>query len=242
MLISNGSLCSNIQYQITSLEECRFASETLGLRWGGSRDGQDLSPACAYAVNANKVYYNLSPGTIQPPRFDALICRRAKGTISKINFCDGLQQNIPFTLMCHFIMKLFADCSDAPLSHLSSKSTMEDNGWVVDATFHSLTSNIATCSANTFYGWSTGSNIAQAVTKFRGNGGAKLLFGNCYNSGFVSVYLNDIQIGYVYSQGSDIVKFNYRKGDVISIKAHSVQASAILALYSLEITDWGKEK
>ena len=91
LLISNGSLCSNIKYQITSLEECRFASETLGLRWGGSRDGQDLSPACAYAVNANKVYYNLSPGTIQPPRFDALICRRAKGTISKINFCDGLQ-------------------------------------------------------------------------------------------------------------------------------------------------------
>lgn len=69
-----------------------------------------------------------------------------------------------------------------------------------------------------------------------------MLFGNCYNSGFVSVYLNDIQIGYVYSQGSEIVKFNYRKGDVISIKAHSVQASAILVLYSLEITDWGKKK
>ena len=109
LLISNGSLCSNIKYQITSLEECRFASETLGLRWGGSRDGQDLSPACAYAVNANKVYYNLSPGTIQPPRFDALICRRARGTITKISFCD-----FRFFLKCsiHFDVSFYyeIDC------------------------------------------------------------------------------------------------------------------------------------
>ena len=139
-----------------------------------------------------------------------------------------------FTFLSYFI-----DCSDTSLSQLASKENMENNGWVVDAMFHNTINNVATCDPNTFYGWNANSDMAKVVTMFRGNGGAKLVVGNCWNSGFVSIVINNIVISQSRANSIDVVKFNYRKGDVLEIRTLSIQTSAIMALYSLEITDWG---
>ena len=39
--------------------------------------------------------------------------------------------------------------------------------------------------------------------------------------------------------GREVVKFNYRTGDVLAIKTVSLDTSAIMAIYSFEVTDWG---
>ena len=59
---------------------------------------------------------------------------------------------------------------------------MENNGWVVDAMFHNTVNSVATCDSNTFYGWNPNTDMAKAVTMFRGSGGAKLVVGNCWSS------------------------------------------------------------
>ena len=85
-MITNGTLCSDIRYQITSADECRLASDVLGFRWGGSWNGDDESPSCSLATNANKVYFNLSPNprSTNLPEESAQICRRANGTFFEL--------------------------------------------------------------------------------------------------------------------------------------------------------------
>ena len=116
---------------------------------------------------------------------------------------------------------------------------MENNGWVVDAMFHNTVNSVATCNPSTFYGWNPNTDMAKAVTMFRGNGGAKLVLGNCWNSGFVSILINNLVISQLRDNSMEVVKFNYRKWDVLEIRTLSIQSSAIMALYSLELTDWG---
>ena len=85
ILLPNGNFCSNVTYQISSLEECQLASEVLGLSWGGSRDRSNEAPACYLA--SNKVYFNQSPSPISEnfPGDNAQICRRARGNDSLFN-------------------------------------------------------------------------------------------------------------------------------------------------------------
>ena len=130
-------------------------------------------------------------------------------------------------------------CTDASLNKVASKETMENNGWVVDVSFHNTVSNYATCDQSTFYGLKSDTSAAQVVTKFRGTGGAKLEVGNCWNSGFVSILMNDRLITMLRGNSREVIKLTYQTGDVLTIKTVSLQTSAILAIYSFEVTDWG---
>ena len=130
-------------------------------------------------------------------------------------------------------------CTDDSLSHITSKETMENNGWVVDVTYHNTISQFASCDSSTFYGSKLGLDVAQVTTKFRSNGGAKMVVGNCWNSGFVSISINNVQIRMLRARSREVVKFHYRMGDVLEIKTISLQTSAIMAIYSFETTDWG---
>ena len=130
-------------------------------------------------------------------------------------------------------------CTDAPLSEVASKETMENNGWALDVTNHNTISNFASCDQYTFYGSKTDTTSAYAVTKFRGTGGALLDVGNCWNSGFVSIMINNKPITMVRAGQREEIKFNYQKGDVLTIKTVSLQTPAIIAIYSFEVTDWG---
>ena len=116
---------------------------------------------------------------------------------------------------------------------------MENNGWFVDVQYHNTLNTFATCDETTFFGSKSNLDAAQVITKFRGTGGAKLDFGNCWSSGFVSVFLNNALIKMARRNGREVVKFNYRTGDVLAIKTVSLQTSAIMAIYSFEVTDWG---
>ena len=86
ILLTNGTFCSTVKYQISTVDECLLASQMIGLRWGGSRNKNDEAPACYLAINVNKVYFNLSPST-NFPTDNAQICRRArrKKTSQKFN-------------------------------------------------------------------------------------------------------------------------------------------------------------
>ena len=79
----NGSLCSNIRYQISSVAECQLAADLLGLRWGGSQNADNEPPACYLAISADKVYFNQrpSPSYTNLSRDTAQLCRRARGKI-----------------------------------------------------------------------------------------------------------------------------------------------------------------
>ena len=77
--MSNGSLCSNVRYQISSAAECQLAADIIGLYWGGTQNADSEPPACYLAISGNKVYFNQSPTPIDTnlPRDTAQICRRA---------------------------------------------------------------------------------------------------------------------------------------------------------------------
>ena len=116
---------------------------------------------------------------------------------------------------------------------------MENNGWVFDVTYHNTINNFASCDQTTFYGSKSDTTSAYAVTKFRGTGGALIEVGNCWNTGFVSILLNNKLITMIRSGRREEIKFNYRAGDVLTIKTVSLQTPAIMAVYSFEVTDWG---
>ena len=118
---------------------------------------------------------------------------------------------------------------------------MENNGWVVDVTYHNTISPFSSCDPSTFYGSKPGLDVAQVTTKFRSYGGAKIVLGNCWNSGFVSISINDVMIrNLLQARSREVVKFNYKIGDVLSIKTVSIATSAVMAIYSFEVTDWGR--
>ena len=76
-------------------------------------------------------------------------------------------------------------------------------------------------------------------TIFKGNGRATLVFGNCWSTGYLSVSINDTEIGRAYGNTKVSVRFSYAKGDVLSIKEIN---TAIIALYSIAIDGCGKFK
>ena len=77
----NGSICSNVRYQISSAAECQLAADIIGLNWGGTQNADSEPPACYLAISGNKVYFNESPTPIDTNLFrdTAQICRRSRG-------------------------------------------------------------------------------------------------------------------------------------------------------------------
>ena len=58
--LPKGEKCPNQRQEVTSAEECKLASEQLGLIWGGTRSFSGGFPACYYSP-AN-VLFNSVPG------------------------------------------------------------------------------------------------------------------------------------------------------------------------------------
>ena len=134
---------------------------------------------------------------------------------------------------------MLLDCRDSLLGELTSKNVMINNGWTVDVTDDNTNTDFDSCDKNTFFGYKDGDQVGQVSTIFRGTGRATLVFGNCWSTGYLSVYINGTEIGRAYGNTKASVRFSYSKGDALRIKEFN---SAIIALYSFAIDGCGKFK
>ena len=117
---------------------------------------------------------------------------------------------------------------------------MESNGWVFNVGSSMNLQNKDyhdQCGGETWYGWTTNTPVGSAHTVLTGSGQAVVNFGNCYNSGVVTLFLNDEVISSAEGDVKNkVVKFPFSSGGVLKITEHL----AIMKLNSLEIKCPGK--
>ena len=126
--------------------------------------------------------------------------------------------------------------SDKYLADFSSRMIMMKNGWNVDVETSiendKYPPNLETCGFDSFYGYGPYDKLGIVSATFKGFGSGSLKYGNCGSSqnGFVSVFLNGVEMGRAYANEMAIIQFRYVKGDVISIQQ---LGTAIIQLHSL---------
>ena len=113
---------------------------------------------------------------------------------------------------------------------------MESNGWEFYRIDHyNMQDNHGTCmtSPKTWYGYCGDSCWGGVKAVFQTSGSAELGYGNCYNAGFVRVYLNQkFKSKAAANQKSVTVAFQYNKGDYLEIRD---DPDSIIKLNSLTI-------
>ena len=119
---------------------------------------------------------------------------------------------------------------------------MESNGWIIDVQYWAGNDwnkeNREVCGITTFYGYRGDNSIGMVTTTFTESGRAILNFGNCYNGGYVSVSLNDNEIGRAYANTPiNELRFIYSKHDILRIEEVN---TAIIKLNSLDFLCNGK--
>ena len=116
---------------------------------------------------------------------------------------------------------------------ITSKETMEENGWIFSVTKHKQEKYVSYCGDTSWFGHSSQWNEGSVSAKFKGNGNAKLIFGNCWSAHNVNVYLNQNQLANASGdENSKEVLFNFTGGDVLKI----TEDGAIIKLHSLSIS------
>ena len=129
-----------------------------------------------------------------------------------------------------------SDVSDRYLADFSTRMIMIKNGWNVDVENSVENDNYPPnrefCGTDSFYGYGPYDKLGIVSTTFKGFGSGSLKYGNCDDSpnGFVSVFLNGVEMGRAYANEMAIIQFRYVKGDVISIQQ---LGTAIIQLHSL---------
>jgi hypothetical protein len=146
--------------------------------------------------------------------------------------------------MCFDIMYCFVRFKggvDEHFAKLTSESVMVKNGWSADLDYSNGNdwnkAHERDCSTATFYGYRGGNLVGSVSANFKGSGQGTLSYGNCYKTGYVMVSMNGVEIGRSTTNSQDLVKFQYRRGDVLKIEEFD---TAIIKLYSLDLKDGGK--
>ena len=78
----------------------------------------------------------------------------------------------------------------------------------------------AYCSEYSWYGWAPKDKQASISTTLHGIGKAVLEFGNCWKSGKVVAYKNNVVIDSVNGRNEVQVEFDFQDGDVLKITKH----------------------
>ena len=87
-----------------------------------------------------------------------------------------------------------------------------------------------------WYGWSSSADVGSISTILKGNGRAKLNFGNCWDTGIVKVYLNDIEIGSADNNvPSKDIEFDFQQGNVLMLRDEG--PNSVIQLNSLEVIE-----
>ena len=76
------------------------------------------------------------------------------------------------------------------------------------------------CSEYSWYGWAPNDKQASISTTLHGIGKAVLEFGNCWKSGKVVAYKNNVEIKSIDARNEAQVEFDFENGDVLKITEH----------------------
>ena len=118
---------------------------------------------------------------------------------------------------------------------------MKDGGWIVnvEANPKQIYATNGYCGNETFWGYKYGAAIGYVKATFKGSGTGTLDYGSCYTKGKTRVYLNNHPIAEVDTGGhfsvggkSEVISFNYKKGDVLKITEEEV---GIIKINSLKL-------
>ena len=95
---------------------------------------------------------------------------------------------------------------------------MKNGGWI-DNGIESGIDYAHLCGGyETFWGYRFDTDIGYVKASFKGVGTGTLDFGNCYYYGKTRVYLNNKRIAEAGPfHTSEVIRFNYKKGDVLKI-------------------------
>ena len=159
-------------------------------------------------------------------------------SIIKLPFCYSVTHHITFFLL---------DCWDILLGQLTLENVLISNGATVDVTDDNTTINFDSCGNNIFFGHNIAEPNDQISKIFKGTGKAILLLGNCWSTGYVSVFINETEIGRLFGQRNAALQFSYSKGDELSIKEFNASfvidgcgkltyCNIILLAYNIRIT------
>ena len=128
----------------------------------------------------------------------------------------------------------FVACLDEKLSDFTSMPVMQRNGWIFDVAYSNMDRYAEQCNPSSWYGYSYGSKIGSVYVAFMGSGNATLSYGNCYNGGTVTVFLNENEIGHADGNiPEQAVSFEYSNRNVLMLKETN---TAIIKLNSLKIS------
>ena len=109
---------------------------------------------------------------------------------------------------------------------------MKANGWTVKVGFANR-NFVDRCGNETFFGYNGDYTV---MATFRGYGEGILGYRNCWKSGTVYAYLNDVQIsnatGNVKDNSTVSSQFTYSKGDTLKINS----TDGIIKLNSLQLS------
>ena len=133
-----------------------------------------------------------------------------------------------------------APCIDMKFSDVTSRESMEENGWAFENIGREFTRISNTrddqCGDETWYGWkSPSSNKSGRVSvTFAESGKATLAYGNCWGQETVDVYFNGTKIDAAGpNELEKKVSFDFLERTTLDIKT---KGKAILKINSLEIS------
>ena len=133
-------------------------------------------------------------------------------------------------------------CYNSHVSKMIISEEKDVTGWNIDVSSgkwqYPASSNVYEQCGNghAWYGWSGGANVGSISTILKGNGRAKLNFGNCWNTGIVKVYLDDIEIGSADNNvPSKDIEFDFQQGNVLKLRDEG--PNSVIQLNSLEVIE-----
>ena len=139
------------------------------------------------------------------------------------------------------LSSIFLDpCPDQGLENVRNRTEMSLAGWNLKyLDVHPIATSKATrwCGADTFWGYNYGRKVGKITYIFKGDGEARLNFGNCFTKGTAKVYLNKNEIGSANMKEKKQINFAYTTGDTLRIKE---VGSGVFIIHALKISCDGK--
>ena len=115
---------------------------------------------------------------------------------------------------------------------------MKNGGWIDNGIVSPIDYAYGCGGYETFWGFHNTNtqtynpDIGYVKASFKGSGTGTLDFGNCYEKGKTIVYLNNQSIAEAEPlQTSEVIRFNYKKGDVLKI----TEERAIIKINSFKL-------
>jgi len=126
----------------------------------------------------------------------------------------------------------FTDCTT---EETTSQAQMEGNDWSFVLNFaNGLGTSRACLGDAAFHGWASSNGKGYAKKTLTGEGHIKLTYGNCWKSGEVWVWKNDVHISTAQLEtNSEVAEFDFEDGDVV--KLTDEVGNSVMLLQKIEI-------